>query len=112
MVFENNIVLMDNGRVFPAQWTKAQVWSDGNLYWDVSGQAMSFGGLSFAEWQARGQDIHGAIGDPLFADAKNADFRLRPESSALAMGFESIDTEKCGLYGKPAWVELPKKIQR
>jgi hypothetical protein len=112
VVFENNIVLMDNGRVFPAQWTKAQVWSDGNLYWDVSGQPMSFGGLSFAEWQARGQDIHGAVGDPLFVDAKNANFRLRPESPALAMGFEPIDTGKCGLYGGPEWVGLPKKIQR
>jgi hypothetical protein len=112
VVFENNIVLMDNGRVFPAQWTKAQVWSDGNLYWDISGQPMNFGGLSFAEWQARGQDIHGAVGDPLFVDPKNADFRLRPESPALAMGFEPIDTGKCGLYGSPEWVGLPKKIQR
>lgn len=108
VVFENNIVLMDNGKVFPAQWAKANVWADNNLYWNTTGQAMDFGGMTFAEWQARGQDVHGRIADPLFVDANNADFRLQPESPALAMGFEPIDMTKIGLYGSEDWVNKPK----
>lgn len=112
LVFEKNIVLMDNGRVFPGNWTKADVWADGNLYWNTTGEPMDFGGLTFAEWQARGKDIHGEIADPLFVDAAKADFRLQPDSPAIAMGFEPIDMSRIGLYGAADWIDKPKQIPR
>src|SRR5690606_32276187 len=41
----------------------------------------------------------------------NRDFRLKPDSPALKLGFEPIDTSKVGLYGDSDWVALPKTIK-
>jgi len=35
-------------------------------------------------------DLHSIVVDPLFVDPEAGDFRLKPESPALALGFESI----------------------
>ncbi|MDO4569230.1 MAG: right-handed parallel beta-helix repeat-containing protein [Planctomycetia bacterium] len=39
--------------------------------------------------------------DPLFEDAENGNFTLRPESPALKMGFEQIPWEKIGTFADP-----------
>lgn len=36
--------------------------------------------------------------DPMFVDAKDGEYRLKPESPALALGFEEIPFDKIGLY--------------
>ncbi len=61
------------------------------------------------EWGARyltsgrGQDParKSIIADPLFADPENGDFRLRPGSPALKLGFEPIDRSVIGLLERP-----------
>lgn len=47
-------------------------------------------------WQATGQDIHSLVADPLFADPDNGDFTLSPNSPALKLGFQPIDTSTVG----------------
>lgn len=59
-----------------------------NLWWRVGGGELKFGGLSFAEWQAKGQDAGSRFADPLFRDPSAGDFRLREGSPALGMGFK------------------------
>jgi hypothetical protein len=49
-------------------------------------------------WQALGLDQHSVIEDPQFVDRAGGDYRLKPESPALAMGFEPIPVEKIGPY--------------
>ena len=44
-----------------------------------------------------GLDAHTKFADPLFVDRKNHDYRLKPESPALALGFQQIDTSAIGL---------------
>jgi len=94
---------------------EAQV-SKGNVYWAGPGSAeaaqFSGAGLSsvtFAEWQAKGHDQGSLVADPLFVDAAQRDFRLRPDSPALKLGFQQTDLAKVGLYGDPAWTSLPKR---
>ena len=51
----------------------------------------------WAAWQNAGWDKHSMVADPLFMDAKNDDFRLKPESPAFKLGFKKIPVEEIGV---------------
>jgi hypothetical protein len=55
------------------------------------------------EWQALGFDRHSVFADPDFMDAANGDYRVRPGSPALQVGFENFDISGAGLL--PSFVE-------
>ena len=57
--------------------------------------------MPLAEWQAMGFDTHSVIADPMFVDPANDDYRLRANSPALKLGFQSIDLRKIGPRAKP-----------
>ena len=85
---------------------------DRNVYWRAGGEP-AFAGATFEEWQQdMGQDKNSVIADPKFVNVAKRDFRLRPDSPALKLGFKPIDTSAVGLVGDKSWVELPKKIKR
>lgn len=50
----------------------------------------------WASWQAQGHDPKGVVADPLFADSRKGDFRLRPDSPALKMGHVPFDVAEAG----------------
>jgi hypothetical protein len=52
------------------------------------------------EWQNLGFDQHSIFGDPLFMDAANHNFEVRPESPALKIGFKNFEMGKWGLTEK------------
>jgi hypothetical protein len=110
--FERNIVYFNNGSLLGSTWKNGNWTADNNVYWDTSGQELVFAGRSWDEWQAEGFDKNSIIADPMFVDAEHGDFRLKESSPALAVGFESFDFSKAGLYGDPEWVDLPKKTVR
>jgi parallel beta-helix repeat protein len=111
--FERNIVYFDNGRLLGSTWKNGNFRLDYNCYWDASGAPVKFLGKTFEDWQATGQDPHSIIADPLFEDPAARDFRLKPESPAIAqLGFEPIDISGAGLYGDPEWVNAPRQITR
>lgn len=97
--FERNIVYYDNGPLLGGNWSDNNQVMDYNLYWDASGKPVTFAGASLDEWQKR-HDQHSLIADPLFADSKKDDFRLKPESPAFKLGFKQIDSSKVGPRGK------------
>lgn len=88
--FENNIVIFDSGALLGTRWDDAQFAMKNNVYWDTRGGPIRFGKQSWAEWRGRGMDAGSVIADPLFVDAANYDFRLRPDSPALKLGFRPI----------------------
>jgi hypothetical protein len=112
--FERNIVYFDNGNLLRGGWTNGKFRMDNNLYWDASHPKgdIKFGDLTFAQWQAQGQDPHSLIADPKFVSAKAHDFRLKSDSPAFKIGFQPIDASKAGLYGEAEWVDAPKRVRR
>lgn len=97
--FERNIVFWKEGTLFRKGYSEkvGQGYRfDRNVYFQVEGKAPSFGGLTLEEWRALGQDAESAVADPLFVDPAKDDFRLRPESPALRLGFRPIDLSGIG----------------
>ena len=111
VLLERNIVYGPSSRALGGgNWKKGSNFSaDRNLYWSTATNAPDCAGRTFAAWQAEGFDAGGRVADPRFVDAAARDFRLKPDSPALALGFAPIDIAAAGLYGDPKWVRLAKK---
>jgi parallel beta-helix repeat protein len=69
--------------------------TDHNIYYCASNQEL--GKQMLEKQQQVGVDAHSLAVDPLFVDAANGDFRLRPDSPALKLGFVPFDISKVGL---------------
>jgi parallel beta-helix repeat protein len=72
---------------------------DANLVWHA-GVTVRIGKMatSWAAWQAMGHDRHSVIGDPLFLDPADGDYRLHPDSAAYKIGFEALPSTTVGPY--------------
>jgi len=106
--FERNIVYWKEGPLFTGSWKDANVVLRQNLYFKAAGQPVTFEDLSWEQWRALGKDEGSLIADPLFANADRYDFRLRPGSPALRIGFKPFDYTKAGVYGDARWVSLAR----
>jgi hypothetical protein len=104
----NNIVIFDRGELFgpAANWKDGHFSADRNVYWMPGGKSFDFAGMSFHDWQAVGYDRDSVIADPAFVDAAKGDFRLKPNSPALKLGFVPFDASKAGVTGDTAWQKL------
>ena len=69
--------------------------TDYNIYYCAADPAL--GRTMLTKQRGVGVDAHSLAVDPLFVDAENGDFRLRPNSPALKMGFVPFDLSKVGL---------------
>jgi hypothetical protein len=47
--------------------------------------------------QAAGCDPHSIVGDPMFVDAAAGDFRVKPDSPALKIGFKNFAMDDFGV---------------
>ena len=96
--FERNIVLWDNDSpLLGSNWKDNNFKLDHNLYWHAGKPVTFAGGLSLDQWRAqRGQDVHSVIANPGFVDPGQDDFRLKPDSPALKVGFEPFDFTRAG----------------
>jgi parallel beta-helix repeat protein len=96
LTLEGNILYLESGRALGGTWAQGEVALDRNVYFDARGQEVRLGSKSFAEWHAAGYDQSSVVADPLFVDPLRCDFRLRPESPALKLGFHEIDMRDVG----------------
>ncbi|HQA37392.1 MAG TPA: NosD domain-containing protein, partial [Kiritimatiellia bacterium] len=60
-------------------------------------------------WQMAGADTASVVADPLFEDAAKGDFRLKPDSPALRLGFAPIPFDRIGPYADAARATWPIK---
>ncbi|MBM3500373.1 MAG: hypothetical protein FJX74_17080, partial [Armatimonadetes bacterium] len=144
--FVRNIVYYtpEGGRMMRERERNA--WQGGQLVWTFSGSPSAFEGfrfggncvygppdlplkfsltlrpeagqlLSWDEWRATGQDADSLLADPRFVDPANGDYRLRPDSPALKLGFQPIPFDEIGPYRdelRASWpiVEAPGAAAR
>lgn len=111
--YENNIVIYETPTLLHGSWYN---WEPGtlemrnNLYWNTAGLPVKFIDTDLAGWQKKtGRDEGSMVADPLFVDAANRDFRLKPESPALKkLGFKMFDWNEAGVRGdaNSAWRKL------
>ncbi|MBT3375784.1 MAG: hypothetical protein HOJ57_39620 [Lentisphaerae bacterium] len=62
---------------------------------------------SWDRWREAGFERDSVIADPLFVDAADDDYRLKPESPAWKLGFKRIPVEKIGCYKSPDRASWP-----
>ena len=127
--FENNIVYWTNASpTLNGSWANGRQLLRSNLYWNTTTNPVTFAGKSLEAWQAlpvkpptnavdnppawagQGRELGSIIADPLFVDVAKHDFRLRPNSPALKLGFKPFDYTQAGLYGDAAWIAKAKSV--
>jgi hypothetical protein len=69
--------------------------TDFNIYYCEGNPAL--GKTMLDKQQADGVDANSLSVDPLFVDPEHGDFRLKPNSPALKLGFIPIDVSQVGL---------------
>lgn len=109
-VFTHNLCYCDSDNLADAVWDPAQFDCRENLYWNTAGKPLLFKSKSFAEWQATGQDQGSLNQDPLFEDPAAGDFRLKPGSPAIALGFVPFDPGAAGLTAEFKDVATPVTV--
>ncbi len=83
--------------LYPADKGQWVTQVDYNILYNDSGPIVATNDHSFEEWLDRGLDTHSVIADPLFIDPANGDYRVRPDSPALKLGFKNFDMDNFGL---------------
>jgi len=102
--FEKNIIYWTTGPALCGPWDKLQFEARNNCYWNAAGAKVQFAGKSLEDWQKAGHEEGSIVADPLFENPEKLDFRLKPDSPALKLGFQPFDCTKAGVYGDEAWV--------
>ena len=62
-----------------------------------SGPIVATKDYSFDDWQEHGLDRNSVVANPMFIDPDNGDFRVKPDSPALKLGFKNFDMDNVGL---------------
>ena len=102
--FEHNIIAWRTGKAITGPWDRMQTITGTNCWWNTAGEPVRFLDKPLADWQAAGHELGSIVADPLFVDPATRDYRLRPESPAIALGFKPYDWSQAGVFGDAAWV--------
>ena len=108
----NNIIYVREGYIFGKRWDEKTAKSDRNLYFiDNSEIPLEFpGGRTLREWRNAGQDGASVVADPLFRDVDGGDFKLKPNSPALNIGFKPFKIPVIGPQ-KENWRADPRMVE-
>jgi hypothetical protein len=86
------LIYWDQGPLMHGNWGgQGHFHLDHNLYWDASGEPVSFAGKKLDDWRKTGNDADSLVADPLFVDPAKGDFRLKPGSPAEKVGFKPFE---------------------
>jgi len=75
--------------------------------------------MSLKQWQSTGHltaekgfDKHSVFADPMFVDQENGDYRVRPNSPALKLGFKNFPMNRFGVLKPEFQLEASKEPRR
>ncbi|MEN8126399.1 MAG: hypothetical protein ABFR90_01195 [Planctomycetota bacterium] len=54
-------------------------------------------GTTLQDWNKEGMEVHSIIADPLFVDPARGDYRVKPDSPALKLGFKNFRMDQFGV---------------
>lgn len=112
LTFERNLVCYVDGNLTGHKWCDGNFTADRNLYWDATGEPVTWAGRSLAQWcEETKRDTGSVVADPKFADAAGGDFSMPADSPAIQLGFVPIDMSRVGLYGDATWTGLPARAE-
>ena len=104
--FVRNIVVWREGSLMRIRGGAGKCLSecDHNLYWMIGQDLGNPQGLTepltprgtWAQWREAGFDQHSLVADPLFLDPERDDYRMKPGSPAMGLGFKPIPFDKIG----------------
>ena len=86
---------------------------DYNLFYSENGEPKITGvgkPMTITQWQAKGFDKHSIIADPMFMDPANGDYRVKPESPVLKLGFQNFPMNRFGVLKPALQREAAKEI--
>lgn len=106
--FENNIVSYHGGPLLYGQWEKLNYVSRNNCYFNTDGE-VDFLGKSLSQWQQAGHEQGSITADPKLNNVAAGDFRVAPDSPAIALGFQPFDPSAAGVYGDADWIEITNR---
>lgn len=111
--YERNIVVYDIPVLLDGtgyNWETGTYEMRNNLYWNSAGLPVKFHDTDLAGWQKRtGHDEGSLVADPLFENLAARDFRLKPDSPALKLGFKPFDSSLAGVRSSDAWRTKARK---
>ncbi len=70
---------------------------DYNLLYNDTPSMAATKDYSMDQWHQHGLDVHSVVADPMFVDPANGDYRVKPNSPALKLGFVNFEMDKFGL---------------
>ena len=106
--YKHNIIYWNYADLLAGNWQNNQFKLDSNLYYRSDKKPIRFRNMSMKEWQARGQDIHSLVADPLFVNAQKYDFDLHDNSPAFKIAFKPIGADN---FGPRIWPPEVKDIR-
>jgi parallel beta-helix repeat protein len=92
IVCDNEEGVLSGGSWPVKQQRRAIAQSDYNLLFNVPNAKSYLEGR-----RPDGHETHSQIADPMFVDPENDDYRLKPDSPALQLGFQPIDFARIGI---------------
>ena len=87
---------------------------DYNLFFWEDGNPMITGykdDMTIEQWQRLRFDQHSIVADPMFVDPDTGDYRVKPGSPALLLGFQNFQMDNFGVY-KPEYIQEVSQVER
>jgi hypothetical protein len=76
--------------------------------WLTKGRSKNLGS-DMKDWQAVGLEVNSIIADPLFIDPAKGDYRVKPNSPAIKLGFKNFAMDQFGVKSNRLKALLPER---